>query len=947
MTPDAPEPNENTTPPAPGCGPAAPELPTETGDPAPRGGPADAAAPGNAEPAALAALTQTGETGSAAPGDGRAAHAPPGDGRHATGRPVAATPTPPADGNPAATDPPGHAGHTAHARTATGAGAGGPGTGGSVPGSGSAGAETPADAERAAHARIAAALAELAEGGGAGAPHPYLRRHLAGHAALGGVLDDTHVPPALLPWLSGDGVRGLLGLPRSGRAQQSWLAAWAAIEPYLRDADVASRRSSLHLAYTALRHPGVPYARLPRDAADLDGSRLRVLWSRWSPPSNVLTTLGHRGLSLTAAAGPGGTPLLAVGNEAGGIELVDATTGAGVGDRIPAHDGAVRCLDFVPRASGAGDLVSGSADGVVRVWDTGRGTLVHHMALRGSAWIAAVAGWRDAEGRLRVAAAGGDGSVTLWREGAGARRLAELAAHRRDRAAFALTLAAGPDGRRLLVGAGRTLRVWDVSDDGTAAAPHLLYEHPVSDAPVRACAGTGVPGQVATGHADGSLTLWDLGGGAGSGGVRAVLPGEGEPVTALMALRSDDGRELLAAAGPKTVVDLWDVGARRCTGRLTGHGDAVTALCALPADGPARLASVARDNTVRLWDGHDLRRAADGVDPTPSAVTATLVAGGRRSAPRLAVGYTSARVQLWDTGTGEPDAGFGTAPRHPVSALAWTPATPHGPGLLLWAAADGAVRAWDPAPRDPGRAAEAFPPLKGHSLPVRSLASAVLSGLPGVSGPSGGVPVAVSGGDDRTVRVWDLTTGQPLLRWRHAFRVRAVAAASDGRGGGWIASGSTDGTVRVAEPASGGPGRVLTCRQGFVNAVAFGAGPGPGGPLPPFLVSGGDDGTVRLWDLTTYAPLGAVLRGHTEAVEAVAAWTAVTSSGARRSFVASAARDGTVRFWDAATSRCVLLLAAGSRVRALSAHGPALAIAGDAGVALLELDADLDLPAPG
>ncbi|MDH2392133.1 hypothetical protein QCN29_25785 [Streptomyces sp. HNM0663] len=917
MTPDAPEPNKEAAPPS-RVSPAAGAT----------GGPA----PGDVEPAALTGLPDDGdgETSGSAPGGSSTATEPPGDAPPTAYAPLAAAP---AGGNGARTGgsiPPGDAEHTAHAPNPAAlpqlakAGSAGYGDGPADP-------DPPGHAERTAHARIAAALAELAGGGGAGAPHPYLRRHLAGHAALGGVLDDTHVPPALLPWLSGDGVRGLLGLPRAGRAQQSWLAAWAAIEPYLRDADVASRRSSLHLAHTALRHPGVPYARLPQDVADFDGSRLRVLWSRWAPPANVLTTLGRRGLSLSAAAGPGGTPLLAVGNEAGGIELVDATTGAGVEDRIPAHDGAVRCLDFVPHATGAGDLVSGSADGVVRVWDTGRGTLVHHMALRRSAWIAAVAGYRDAEGRLHVAAAGGDGSVTLWREGAGERRLPELAAHPLDRAAFALTLATGADGRRLLVGAGRSLRVWDVSDAGDAA-PRLVYQHPV-DVPVRSCAGTGVPGGVATGHADGSLTLWDL-----AGGARAALPGEGEPVTALTALRTGDGRDLLAAAGPGTAVDLWDVGSRQWTGRLTGHGDAVTALCALPADGPARLASVARDNTVRLWDGQDLRRAVDGVDPAPSAVTATL-AGRLGSAPRLAVGYASARVQLWDAGTGEPDAGFGTAPRHQVSALAWTPATPHGPGRLLWAAADCTVRAWDPAPRDPGRAAVPFPPLRGHSLPVRSLASAVLFD---------GRPVAVSGGDDCTVRLWDLTTGQQLLHWRHAFRVRAVAAASDGHGRDWVASGSTDGTVHVVEPAAGGPGRVLTCRQGFVNAVAFGAD--PGGPLPPFLVSGGDDGTVRLWDLTAYAPLGAVLRGHTEAVEAVAAWTAVTPSGARRAFAASAARDGTIRFWDAATSRCVLQLAAGSRVRALSAQGPALAIAGDAGVALLELDGDLDgdldLPAP-
>ncbi|MEK8172300.1 hypothetical protein NKH77_32585 [Streptomyces sp. M19] len=41
-------------------------------------------------------------------------------------------------------------------------------------------------------------------------PPPYVRRHLAHHARLGGVLDDEHVPPGALPWDTGGGVRALL-----------------------------------------------------------------------------------------------------------------------------------------------------------------------------------------------------------------------------------------------------------------------------------------------------------------------------------------------------------------------------------------------------------------------------------------------------------------------------------------------------------------------------------------------------------------------------------------------------------------------------------------------------------------------------------------------------------------------------------------------------------------
>ncbi len=107
-----------------------------------------------------------------------------------------------------------------------------------------------------------------------------------------------------------------------------------------------------------------------------------------------------------------------------------------------------------------------------------------------------------------------------------------------------------------------------------------------------------------------------------------------------------------------------------------------------------------------------------------------------------------------------------------------------------------------------------------------------------------GRPVAVTGSDDDTVRVWDLTTGTqigaPLTG--HTSSVRAVAARAlpDGR---------------------------------------------------PVAVTASDDDTVRVWDLTTGTQLGNTLTGHTSSVRAVA--TGVLPDGARsRSPPASMARSG-------------------------------------------------------
>ena len=187
---------------------------------------------------------------------------------------------------------------------------------------------------------------------------------------------------------------------------------------------------------------------------------------------------------------------------------------------------------------------------------------------------------------------------------------------------------------------------------------------------------------------------------------------------------------------------------------------------------------------------------------------------------------------------------------------------------------------------------------------------------------------AVSGGDDGTVRVWDLAgTAAPRVLTGHDGRVRAVAVSADGR---TAVSGGADGTVRVWDLAGTAAPRVLTGHTGWVDAVAVSAD-------GRTAVSGGGDGTVRVWDLAgTAAPR--VLTGHTGPVNggggqrgradrgqrrratarcgcgtwpgpprrgcspattgAVLAAVAVSADG--RTAVSGGGDDGTVRVWDLA-----------------------------------------------
>ncbi|MFC9750326.1 WD40 repeat domain-containing protein [Streptomyces niveus] len=120
------------------------------------------------------------------------------------------------------------------------------------------------------------------------------------------------------------------------------------------------------------------------------------------------------------------------------------------------------------------------------------------------------------------------------------------------------------------------------------------------------------------------------------------------------------------------------------------------------------------------------------------------------------------------------------------------------------------------------------------------------------------------------VRMWGLSGEESPV---------VVAGTASGKVYVFDLSGD-DGDEPIREPSTGHEGCINALDVAVVGDRAV-------------AVTGGEDGTVRIWDLATGRQVGPPLTGHYWSVEAV-----VVTTMQDRTVAVTAGRDGAVRIWD-------------------------------------------------
>lgn len=697
---------------------------------------------------------------------------------------------------------------------------------------------------------------------------PYVRQHLATHAAAAGTLSSLMEDPGFLlaceplallrAFASAEGpaARRIRGAYEQVAHQ---LAADRPLGERAADLQLSARRCEANELADRIGQLGVE---MPWSAS----------WAWWSTSGVHRLLSGHtKSIQCTAVGVLDGRPIAVTGSLDGTARVWDLVSQRQIGEPLP--------VGVAVSAIAIGDLgdytvaLTGAEDGSVRVWDLSAGQeydrpLTGHTNRVESITVGAL------DDRPVVLTASADGTARIWDLVAREQLGKDLSAHRRTVKDAAL---GELDGRPIAVTGGddQAVYVWDLSEvvgGGDARVdgnPLLGTAGSVNAVSVARLEGRTV---VVVGDSTGLLNTWDL-------HDRRQL---GEPVVAHYSFSTSGvnsvvvgefgGRAVALTSGDEDV-RLWDLARLQQIGQpLRGHVEYITAAALVDRAGVSLAVTVSNDRTARIWD-LTTEQPEEGHIREVAAMAFCEIQGR----PMLLTGAYDRTARFWDLRTREQAAPALEGHTGSIRAVAL-----HEYGGRVIAATgsdDTTVRLWNPL-----TGVQIGPVLTGHTNVVTCVAIGELNGA----------PVVVSGSDDGTVRVWDIRSGTPVGPpiAGHIGGVRCAALRQSGAKLE-IVLATFSGHCYFLEVSGRGEKVHLFLEDYTQSAMLLGVAFHAGRPVVVCSVEGNE---VHMLDLDGMSLVAGPFRGHTSAP-----MRSALGRVGDKAVVATQATDHTVRLWDLET----------------------------------------------
>jgi WD40 repeat protein len=593
---------------------------------------------------------------------------------------------------------------------------------------------------------------------------------------------------------------------------------------------------------------------------------------------NLLQTLtGHSDSVFSVAYSPDGQTL-ASGSKDNTIKLWNVKTG-NLLQTLTGHSDSVYSVAYSPDGQ---TLASGSKDNTIKLWNVKTGNLL--QTLTGHSDLGKPLAYNP-DGQT-LASGSLDNTIKLWNLKTG-----NLLQTLKGNSVWANSLAYNPDGKTLASGgADITIKLWNVKTGNLlqTLTGHSNAVYSVAYSP---------DGQtLASGSLDKTIKLWNL----KTGKLLQTLTGHSDPVHSVA--YSPDGQTLASGSSDNTI-KLWNVKTGNLLQTVTGHSDSVLSVAYSP-DGQT-LASGSWDKTIKIWQIPAFISKAP-VQQTQSQVSQPPVSTPQSQPVTIPAPQTTIPVKntkliklliaaiLGLIGTQIYGyARYGVSPVNPISIIANLSSgislekTLTGHSSLVWSVAyspdgqtlasgshDKTIKLWDV------KTGNLLQTLTGHSDWVNSVAYS----------PNG--QTLASGSGDNTIKLWNLKTGNLLQTLEgHSDMVLSVEYSPDGQ---TLASGSRDNTIKLWNVKTG---KLLQTLEGHSYYSVISVAYSPDGQT---LASGSQDNTIKLWNIKT-GNLLQTLTGHSNSV-----WSVAYSPDGQT--LASGSLDKTIKLWNVKTGNLLQTL---------------------------------------